>query len=500
MNTNISLHDKRKMASACVNNIGMSPDNFLDCPSKFPSYGWLGPRISFSREYSEEDKKLATTASPSSAGIPKSPAKVEKNTAETPETSDPDVSGKDNNAGDFEFRLDDSVTMLPADELFSDGKLVPLHLNAVRPATLSTTETAETTIEEEVRSPEKTVTSCRSREEVLSMSNDPYLFSPKAPRCSSRWRELLGLKKQNRDNNNGKTTTTSSITNNSSNICAATSSSSMSTGRSIRQLLHRSSKSVSSSDPSLILPLLRDSDTESISISSRLSLSSSSSGGHDHDDLPRLSLDSDKPNSLAQISTSRSLPGTHQPRIRLVKPRMVSVSENPNQKPLIDHPSAPLTNNNSSRTNRVGRSPMRRAQKDPSTMSRGVSVDSPRMNSSGKIVFTSLERSSSSPSSYGAPRYKHRGMERSYSANVRVTPVLNVPVCSLRGSSKSGGMFGFFSSSQGQKKDGNGNNSGNGSGGGGNGRSHHLHHHYHGHHHPQSSGRSSKKVERVVEG
>ncbi|MBA0675820.1 hypothetical protein Goari_017345, partial [Gossypium aridum] len=25
--------------------------------------------------------------------------------------------------------------------------------------------------------------------------SDHYLFSPKAPRCSSRWRELLGLKK-----------------------------------------------------------------------------------------------------------------------------------------------------------------------------------------------------------------------------------------------------------------------------------------------------------------
>jgi hypothetical protein len=79
------------------------------------------------------------------------------------------------------------------------------------------------------------------------------------------------------------------------------------------------------------------------------------------------------------------------------------------------------------------------------------------MNSSGKIVFQSLERSSSSPSSFnGGPRYKQRGMERSYSANVRVTPVLNVPVCSLRGSSKSGSVFGFgqlFSSSP-QKRDG----------------------------------------------
>jgi len=79
------------------------------------------------------------------------------------------------------------------------------------------------------------------------------------------------------------------------------------------------------------------------------------------------------------------------------------------------------------------------------------------MNSWGKIVFYSgsLERSSSSPSSFnGGPRVRARGMERSFSANVvRVSPVLNVPVCSLRGSTKSGSVFGFFSSSQKKEKD-----------------------------------------------
>lgn len=89
-------------------------------------------------------------------------------------------------------------------------------------------------------------------------------------------------------------------------------------------------------------------------------------------------------------------------------------------------------------------------------------MDSPRMNSSGKIVFQGLERSSSSPSSLnGGPRFKHRGMERSYSANVRVTPVLNVPVCSLRGSSKSSSVFGFQLFSSQQKRDGGGNGTGN---------------------------------------
>ena len=65
-------------------------------------------------------------------------------------------------------------------------------------------------------------------------------------------------------------------------------------------------------------------------------------------------------------------------------------------------------------------------------------------------MFQGLERSLSSPSSFNdGSRYKHKGMERSYSANVRVTLALNVPVCSLRGSSKSSVFrFQLFSSPQ----------------------------------------------------
>lgn len=63
-----------------------------------------------------------------------------------------------------------------------------------------------------------------------------------------------------------------------------------------------------------------------------------------------------------------------------------------------------------------------------------MAADSPRLNAAGKVVFNGLGRSSSSPSSLAGGR-RHRsgsggsGMERSYSAHVRVTPVLNVPVC-----------------------------------------------------------------------
>ncbi|KAK6785740.1 hypothetical protein RDI58_019195 [Solanum bulbocastanum] len=377
------------MASACVNKMGMSPEKFLDCSpaAKYKSYGWLSPRMSFSRD--GEGSKVAGAKQTS----------VENDKVEE---LDPEVS---NDMVDFEFCLENPVNMLPADELFFDGKLMPLHLSAIRPAA-----TTSAVVSAGVRSPD--TPQVRMRNEICNA--DPYLFSPKAPRCTTRWRELLGLKKQNQNSINAKQETqrTSSLPSSAAH-------------KSLKNFLHRNSKSLSSSlDLSLHLPLLKDSDTESVSISSRLSLSSSSSG-HDYDDLPRLSLDSDKPNSFSRNANHIS---NHR-RVRVVKHR-VSSSDNP-------------------LANRASRSPVRKQSDSTVTTVRGASVDSPRMNSSGKIVFHSLERSSSSPSTFnGGPRYKHRGMERSYSANVRVTPVLNVPVCSLRGSSKSG-VFGFplFSSS-----------------------------------------------------
>lgn len=341
-------------------------------PESFQPYGWLSRRMSLSRE-----KEL--------------PKSVPTDPVEPVQEAPP--------AGDFEFRLEDPVTnMLPADELFSNGMLLPLHFSSLKQHHHHHHHPSS-----EVKSPE-TAKPCRG------MDMDPYLFSPRAPRCSSRWRELLGLKKLSQNTNQPQKLEPQ---------CS----------KSLKHFLHRSSKPSSS----LNLPLLKDSDSESVSISSsRLSLSSSTSSHeheHEHEDLPRLSLDADKP-SPNPFAPSR-------PRMRMVKPRGCETTGG----------------------DRTGRSRIRR---DAST-SRGVSVDSPRMNSSGKIVFQSLERSSSSPSSFnGGPRLKQRGMERSYSANVRVTPVLNVPVCSLRGSSKSGYVFGFgnlFSSSPQKTANGANNNS-----------------------------------------
>ncbi|KAK1397818.1 S-adenosyl-L-methionine-dependent methyltransferases superfamily protein [Heracleum sosnowskyi] len=341
------------MASACIKNIALSPEKFLDRPANFSSFGWFSPGMSFGRD--EEASR--------SSSVKQTPTEVIE--------SDHEVSDKE-----FEFRLEDPGNMLPADELFSDGKLMPLQLSAFQPA--------ESSSEKRLLDISKVHQSC----EVVEL--DPYLFSPRAPSCATRWKELLGLKRmyQNNAKQDNQNTTSSAII----------------TNKSLKHLLQRSSK-LAPIDLSLRFPLLRDRDNETITISSRSSLSSLSSG-HDHTSLPRPSLDLEKHTSLNKNSARN-------PRIRFVKHSEGKISKSPMQRQVDNNTGA--------------------------TLERGVSLDSPRINSSGKIVFQSLERSSSSPSSFnGGPRYKHRGVERSYSANVRVTPVLNVPVCS-----KSGNVFGI---------------------------------------------------------
>ena len=78
----------------------------------------------------------------------------------------------------------DLVAMLLADELFSDEKLVPLQFSSIKP------QVNDATISE-IRSPKSPKT--RWRPEISS--TNPYLFSPKALRCSSHWKDLLDLKK-----------------------------------------------------------------------------------------------------------------------------------------------------------------------------------------------------------------------------------------------------------------------------------------------------------------
>ncbi|MQL98038.1 hypothetical protein Taro_030740 [Colocasia esculenta] len=359
------------MASAIVNKASLlASEGFLDPPTSaasFSSYGWLSPRISFSCEFSDDDKPRP------------------------PPTSSGDALGNDEDL-DFEFiQVDDPVAMLPADELFSDGKLVPRQLAAVRPtleasasSSLVGTPPAVGLIQSHV--PEKTL----QKAEEPSAS-DPYTaFSPKAPTCTGRWKELLRLRRTAQSAGATRPDAPKSSCKCSSSssalAVAAASSSGTSATRSLKHLLHRNPRSSpSSADP----------DSDSVR---RFSLPSSAA---DHDDHPRLSLDADRPGDVS-ISLCRN-PG----RLRLA----------PRGSPTADF------STRSHQGPRAGRPPTRRSSAEaPAT--RSSSVDSPRMNSSGKVVFQGLGRSSSSPSAlHGGPRGK------SHPASVvRVAPVLNVPV------------------------------------------------------------------------
>ncbi|PIA39779.1 hypothetical protein AQUCO_02600325v1 [Aquilegia coerulea] len=371
------------MASACVNNnVGLlSEKNFFNGPNS-SSFDWFNPR----------DSKIEVVDKPSS------PTKLSENLL------DLDFSGKDNagGGGDFEFRLENPVNMLPADELFFDGKLMPLHVstnrlsNAMSSSTSSSSSSRSSSSSEEIRSA-SVEEILKSKVSSISSGMDPYLFSPKAPRCSSGWRELLGLKKlqQNSSSSSSKTPSSKSIN-----------------PASLKHFIQRNPKS----DHSLALPLLKETDSP-VSISSLI----------DCDvirDLPRVSLDSHhKSYSNPPVSIKRN--HHHPPKVRLVR-KLPDSNTNTSS-------NNTTTNNNMSTMSSGGNG-------TSSSNALGVSMDSPRMNSSGKVVFQSLERSSSSPSTFnGGPRVKYKGMERrSYSANVKVSPVLNVPVCSLRGSSKFG--------------------------------------------------------------
>ncbi|CAN6819117.1 hypothetical protein Bca4012_004086 [Brassica carinata] len=331
------------MATVCVRNVGTSPEKKLSTAS----YSCRGSKMSVMSQKSQP--------------------------------SDPKLENED--PVDFEFLLEDPVTMLSADELFSDGKLIPLKFSGA----VSSREKPITTAVNTAAKP------CRRLE---MESADPYTFSPRAPRCTMRWRELLGLKRL--------TKTPEEASSPPSRLSSSTPNPKTA---SFRYLLNRSSKSSKDSDIS---------ETSTSVSSSRLSLSSSSSSGHDLDDVPRLSLDRDNKPNNAPNPFARSRAPHHHHQLR--KPRRHSPSDKTTERALT------------------------------------VTADSPRLNASGKIVFHGLERSSSSPGNFtGGPRMKHHhGMPRSQSANVRITPVLNVPLSSLRGASKPGLSFGqLFASSSG---------------------------------------------------
>ncbi|KAL5211234.1 hypothetical protein ABZP36_022081 [Zizania latifolia] len=357
----------------------------LPAPPAAVGYGWLGPRVSFGRDVVAGQETASSTSA-----------------------AEPAISKE---FIDFEFSLGGSATMLPADELFFDGKLLPLRPHPVV-APETGRERERDSMPAEIPSMPELMNIVRP---VVSEAFDPYVFSPKAPTCSSRWRELLRLKKVQSPQKLSPSASPSP----SPAITASTPSraSNSSATRSLKLLLlHRNggrASAAAASDLS-VAPLLRDSSDSEASLSlasSRFSLSSSSSSSHEHDDFSRHSVDSVDP--------------TPRPRIRIVRSQA--------------HAQSPAAA--AAAKLRVGQSPARRRPLTPSPPPPQVaSVDSPRMNASGKVVFQGLERSCSSPagSVHSSLRTRSRVMDRSYSAGVRATPVvLNVPVCT-------GPVFGFF--------------------------------------------------------
>ncbi|KAL5726274.1 hypothetical protein ACHQM5_009329 [Ranunculus cassubicifolius] len=100
------------MASACVNNnVASLPDHphrFFGSPPNSTSFDWFNPRSSPLPP--RDSKQQSSSSSPVENLI--------------------DLEFSDEDAEDFEFRLEDPVNMmLPADELFFDGKLMPLHVS-----------------------------------------------------------------------------------------------------------------------------------------------------------------------------------------------------------------------------------------------------------------------------------------------------------------------------------------------------------------------------------
>lgn len=378
------------MVTACINNVGILPESLLDL-QPYPSPEWLSPRISFSRDLTGEDRRNGG-----------------------------EKLDQDDSLMDFEFRLSDPVAMLSADELFSNGKLVPLHLTPIRAATAPHPEINKSPAA--MHSPLTEEMICRP---------DHCVSSPKAPKCASRWKEMLGLKKsQNREADR-----VIKIDPPTYKISDRTDA------KTPKRFVHRNPRFSSNDSSNLSCPLLRDSfDSESVSISARISLSSSSSSGADHEDIPRLSLDLDRINSAHPPLPPRHKVGKAMHPVITRRTLEFSgdgnISMHVGSGPIRRTPESAGENHSGWRTARNPSHQSAEIGDIPPPLC--VSVDSPRLNASGKVIFQGLGRSSSSPSFLNAAGTRPRHVQRSYSsANIRVKPVLNVPVCNLRSTAKS---------------------------------------------------------------
>ncbi|XP_002448544.1 uncharacterized protein LOC8074716 [Sorghum bicolor] len=291
---------------------------------------------------------------------------------------------------EFEFHVVPAAAaaLSAADELFSGGKLVPLH----RPAPASAPCSPPPCLEVEEPASEPT--------------------SPRAPRCAGRrWRDLLLLVSSSR-----KPKAASGRGGGDASKCAADGYLNARRETHFRPLLSRDSSSSSSASsvdsgknarrppaPSSCSPLR----TRSAPVANLLHLMSRTRSTGDN--------------------VSAAAAADAQVRLKRQEPAAASVL------PLLTRASSSSSSSASSsdsyRNPRAGAGPWRpRGPSRPCPSRPAVAAESPRVSASGRVVFRGLERCSSTPASAGIGRRvpRPRGMERSYSANVRVDPVINV--------------------------------------------------------------------------
>ncbi|CAN6922121.1 hypothetical protein Bca4012_091366 [Brassica carinata] len=124
---------------------------------------------------------------------------------------------------DFEFLSENASPerMHTADELFSEGKLLPLwqekHSEKLKNVNLRTNEEEEEEEEEESRKVEAAMKSNDSSKNRVSwfIDEDP---SPRPPKCTVLWKELLRLKKQRSSSSVKSSLSPSSSTSSSSSL------------------------------------------------------------------------------------------------------------------------------------------------------------------------------------------------------------------------------------------------------------------------------------------
>ncbi|CAN6236265.1 unnamed protein product [Urochloa humidicola] len=289
----------------------------------------------------------------------------------------------DADADEFEFRVVPAAAaaLSAADELFSGGKLVPLH----RPAPASAPCSPPPCLE-------------------VEPASEPT--SPRAPRCAGRrWRDLLHLvsssRKASKDDQK----------------CAADGCLRRRDAH-FRPLLSRDSSSSSSASsvdsgkrarrppPPSCSPLR----TRSAPVANLLHLMSRTRSAGDK---AGAAADADAP--------PRAHPRRPEPACAAAHPLLTRASS-----------SSSASSSDSGRNPRAAAAAAPWRPRGTSRPSRrpAVAAESPRVSASGRVVFRGLERCSSTPASaagIGGPRRpRPRGMERSYSANVRVDPVINV--------------------------------------------------------------------------